>query len=80
MGQLLSVPIANAVVQESGFDCRPKTLLECVIVNEKVDAQQHFSYKKRSYEEAQTQVEELLFWTLLLQIEEDEQDADFSHQ
>ena len=79
MGQLLSVPIANAVVQESGFDCRPKTLLECVI-NGKVDAQQHFSYKKRSYEEAQTQVEELLFWTLLLQIEEDEQDADFSHQ
>jgi hypothetical protein len=79
MGQLLSVPIADAVVQESGFDRRPKTLLECVI-DGKVDAQQHFSYKKRSYEEARTQVAELLFGTSLLQVEEDKQDADILHQ
>ena len=76
---MLSVPIANAVVQKSGFDRRPKTLLECVI-DGKVDVQQHFLYKKRSYKEARTQIEEILYGTSLLQVEEDEQDADILHQ
>lgn len=74
MGQLLSVPILDAVVQEPGFDHHPKTLLECVM-DGKLDTRRYLLYKKRSYDEKCMQVADLLYGMSLLQVEDDEQDA-----
>jgi hypothetical protein len=81
MGQLLNVLIVDAVLfQEPGFDCCPKTLLECVI-DGKLHTRRFLMYKKRSYEEVCTQVADLLFSKSLLQVEDAEpQDAELLHQ
>ncbi len=73
MGQLLNVPIADTDVQEFGLDHCWETLSECVI-DGKLDTGRHLLYKKRSYEEARTQVAELHFGQSLQQVEEDEQE------
>ncbi len=74
-GQLLSVPTADAIVPESGLDCRPRTLLECVI-DGKVDIRRHLLRRKRSYDELRMEVTDLLSGNAFLQIEEDEEDAE----
>jgi hypothetical protein len=80
MGQLLNFPIVDAVVQEPGFNRRPKTLLECVI-DGKMHTRRYLMYKKRIHEEVRTQVADLLFSKSLLQVEDVEsQDAELLHQ
>jgi hypothetical protein len=69
MGQLLSVPETDSVVQGISFDCHPKTMSECV-VNGKLDAQRHFHYKKQYFSV------DLLISKSLVQGEEEEESAD----
>lgn len=66
MDQLLNLPAIDHSTEAGAYDCRPRTLSEC-IVNRKLDIRRYIQFKKRSYEDLQMQVESLLFSTSLLQ-------------
>ena len=75
MGQLLSVPIVHVVVQESGFDCRPKTLSEFV-VNGTLDTRRFFGYKSAHLTRCVCKLQS----SFLVQLEEDVEFADLQQR
>jgi hypothetical protein len=75
MGQLISLHVTEAVVENFSFDRRPRTLSECV-VNRKLETRRHLEYKKRSYTGICEQVAELLFGQQQ-RLTENEENAEF---
>jgi hypothetical protein len=70
MGQLISIPVSSAAAA-SDLDHRPKTISECMLRSGKVSIQLFHDFKKRSYEEVDQHVADLLFTNSLLSNEEE---------
>ncbi len=65
MGQLISIPVSSDAAA-SYLDHRPKTMSECMLRSGKVNVEQFHDFKKRSYEELDQHVADLLFTNSLL--------------
>jgi hypothetical protein len=73
MGQLISIPVSSDAAA-SDLDHRPKTISECMLRSGKVSIQLFHDFKKRSYEELDQHVADLLFTNSLLSNEEENED------
>ena len=67
MGQLISIPVSSDAAA-SDLDHRPKTISECMLRSGKVSIQLFHDFKKRSYEELDQHVADLLFTNSLLSL------------
>jgi hypothetical protein len=65
MGQLISIPVKSDAAA-SDLDHHPKTISECILRSGKVSVQLFHDFKKRSYEELDQHVADLLFTNSLL--------------
>jgi hypothetical protein len=73
MGQLISIPVRSDAAA-SDLDHCPKTISECMLRSGKVSIQLFHDFKKRSYEELDQHVADLLFTNSLLSNEEENED------
>ena len=73
MGQLISIPVSSDAAA-SDLDHCPKTISECMLRSGKVSVQLFHDFKKRSYEELDQHVADLLFTNSLLSNEEENED------
>jgi hypothetical protein len=74
MGQLISIVPVSSDAAASDLDHRPKTISECMLRSGKVSVQLFHDFKKRSYEELDQHVADLLFTNSVLSNEEENED------